>query len=436
MASTGSNSSAVTAEAAATSARPTADKPADIVIGLVSHNNAGTAGLVITAVRHGLARHLDGATSRFVLADTGSTDHTPARVRESLNGTSDLIEVVSTASTTELLERPYHRIPGKARALQGILTTAKELGARACIVLDAGIESVTPQWLQWLSEPVIAQNFDLVAPYYRRHPFEGALTKGIVGPLFRALYGVRLRQPAAGEFVCSAKLLDHFLDDAVWDRDGAQIGIDLWLASSAVSGDFRIGEAALGPRRSPIRSDEALDLGTTITQVVGSLFADLENRVDRWQRVRGSVPVQQLGDVHTGPAPQSVVIDHEKLIESFRLGYRELREIWTWVLPPRTIVDLRRLMDASAADFRLDDELWARIIYDFALGYRLRVLARDHILRSLVPLYLAWLASFIIQVRDRGDDEVEQRLERLGAAFEAQKPYLISKWRWPERLRS
>ena len=86
--------------------------------------------------------------------------------------------------------------------------------------------------------------------------------------------------------------------------------------------------------------------------------------------------------------------------------------------------------------FHLDDGLWARIVYDFALGYRLGVLAREHILRSLVPLYLAWLASFIVEVRDRGEDDVEQRLERLCGAFEAEKPYLISKWRWPERLRT
>jgi hypothetical protein len=93
-------------------------------------------------------------------------------------------------------------------------------------------------------------------------------------------------------------------------------------------------------------------------------------------------------------------------------------------------------MDVSPGSFRLDDALWARIVYDFALGYRLRVLARDHLLRSLVPLYLAWLASFVVEVRDRGDEEVDERIERLAAAFEAQKPYLISKWRWPERLRS
>lgn len=426
MASTGSNSSAATAEAG--------PDRSDVVVGLVSHNHAATAGTVVAAVNDGLILRLAGATGRVVLADCGSTDDTAARVRESLGRHGQLIEVAAAPTTADLLEQPYHGIPGKARALHGLLSTAQDLGAQVCIVLDAGIESITPQWLQWLGDPVLADEFDLVTPVYHRHPYEGALTKGIVSPLFRALYGVRLRQPAAGEFVCSARLLDHFLHDDLWEREGAQAGIDLWLASSAVSGDFRIGEAGLGVRR--VRSDEAPDLGTTMSQVVGALFTDLEHRVDRWQRVRGSVPVRAIGDFSAGTGVHPVAVDVDQLIESFRLGYRELRDIWTWVLPPRTILDLQRLMAAPAARFHLDDELWARIIYDFALGYRLRVLAREHILRSLVPLYLAWFASFIIDVRDRGDEDVEQRLDGLGAAFEEQKPYLISKWRWPERLRS
>jgi hypothetical protein len=53
-----------------------------------------------------------------------------------------------------------------------------------------------------------------------------------------------------------------------------------------------------------------------------------------------------------------------------------------------------------------------------------------------VPLYLGWLASFILQVRDLDAGGVDQRVEDLALAFEAQKPYLISRWRWPERLRT
>ena len=427
MASTGSSSSAATSDA------PPAK--AALVVGIVSYHDSATIGAVTTGLWKGTTSHFAGLDSRLVLADAGSGDGTAARAQDALAGSASLFELPVPRSTGDLLELPYHGIPGKARALHAILTTARDLDARACVLFDAGVSSVTPDWVEWLVRPVLDHAFDLVAPYYHRHLFEGALTKGVVYPLVRALYGVRLRQPAAAEFACSRALVDHFLDEDLWEREGAQAGIDLWLTTAAASGDFRIGEAALGVRTHHPR-EGALDLGTTITQVVGSLFADLESRAARWQRTRSSVAVQRFGTAPATAPPEPPHVDPERLIESYRLGYRELRDIWTWVLPPRTIVDLRKLADLPAARFRVDDELWARVVYDFALGYRLRVLPRDHLLRSLVPLYSGWLASFVLQVRHASFEAADQRVEDLCTVFELQKPYLISRWRWPERLRT
>ena len=82
----------------------------------------------------------------------------------------------------------------------------------------------------------------------------------------------------------------------------------------------------------------------------GGLFTDLEQHVEVWQRVRGSTPIPIFGSVPAiGPeAPSLNVAD---LVQSFRLGYRELREIWTWVLPPRTIVELRKLTETVPISF-------------------------------------------------------------------------------------
>jgi hypothetical protein len=402
----------------------------------VSYQDGETIGAVAKALRDGVTSHFAGLDSRLILADTGSGDATVARARDALAGSPQLFEIPVPRSTGDLLEVPYHGIPGKARALHAILTSARDLDACACVLFDGGVSSVTPDWVDWLARPVLDHAFDFVAPYYHRHPFEGALTKGVVYPLFRALYGVRLRQPAAAEFACSGRLADGLLSEDFWERDGAQVGVDLWLTAAAASGDFRFGEAALGVRTHHTREGQALDLGTTITQVVGSLFADLERGAARWQRTRSSVPVQRVGTASAAAPAETSHVDAERLIESYRLGYRELRDIWTWVLPPRTIVDLRKLVDLPSSRFRLEDELWARVVYDFALGYRLRVLPRDHLLRSLVPLYSGWLASFILQVRDARAEAADQRVEDLCTVFELQKPYLISRWRWPERLRT
>jgi hypothetical protein len=170
--------------------------------------------------------------------------------------------------------------------------------------------------------------------------------------------------------------------------------------------------------------------------VVGALFVELEPHIDVWQRVRGSAAIPVFGApplLPREPPPNVGLVDG--LLDSFRLGYRELREIWTWILPPRTIVELRKLTEAPRDRFRIDDRLWATIVYDFAVGYGLRVMPHDHLLRSLTPLYTGWLASFLIQAGDGPAEAVDARLEQVGDGFELEKRYLISRWRWPERLR-
>ncbi len=102
--------------------------------------------------------------------------------------------------------------------------------------------------------------------------------------------------------------------------------------------------------------------------------------------------------------------------------------------PPATLVELKRLTEPASGGFRLPDELWARIVYDFALAHRLRTINRDHLLRAMTPLYLAWVASYAKEVGTAPPTVVEYRLDQVGAAFETQKPYFVSRWRWPDRF--
>jgi hypothetical protein len=104
------------------------------------------------------------------------------------------------------------------------------------------------------------------------------------------------------------------------------------------------------------------------------------------------------------------------------------------VLPPVTLLELKRLARPSTSRFHLPDELWVRIIYDFALAYRLRTISRAHLLGALTPLYLGWVASYALEVGNAGPAEAEQRLEKLARAYEEGKPYLLSRWRWPDRF--
>jgi hypothetical protein len=91
---------------------------------------------------------------------------------------------------------------------------------------------------------------------------------------------------------------------------------------------------------------------------------------------------------------------------------------------------LSKLTRLAPEHFQMADRLWARVVYDFVVGYRLRAISQDHLIRAMTPLYLAWVASYALEA----NVESEERMEHLGLAFEAAKPYILSRWRWPDRF--
>ncbi len=408
------------------------EAPADaprVVVGLSTFNQAGTIGGVVHALLRGLDARADGAAAAILLADSGSTDGT---VEAATRAGGDRVVEVPCPRHMPIAAMPYHGQPGRAGALRALLEASRERHAQACAFVDGSLKALAPDRVDRLVGPVLGDGVDYVAPHYTRHPFDGPITNAIVAPVFRALYGVALRQPAAGEFGCSDRLVEHLLDEDWWERDGAASGVDLWLASSAVCGGFRVCEAPLGVRVA-MPPEAPPDLSTTLAQVVGGLFADLDDHVDAWQRVRGAAAASICGAAPAGESePPSINV--ERLVDSFRLGYQELREIWTWVLPPRTLVELRKLATTPLDAFRFDDELWAGVIYDFAFGYCFHVMPREHLLRSLTPLYAGWMASFVVQSRGTPQGALA-RLDQVALAFETQKRHLISRWRWPEKIR-
>jgi hypothetical protein len=124
------------------------------------------------------------------------------------------------------------------------------------------------------------------------------------------------------------------------------------------------------------------------------------------------------------------------MLDSFRLAYTNLHEIWSLVLPPNSLLGLKKLSIMPPAAFRMPDNLWTRIVYDFVLAYRLRTINRGHLLGALTPLYLAWVASHLLLTSGAAAETMapEKHIEALAAAFETDKPYLVARWRWPDRF--
>jgi glucosylglycerate synthase len=208
--------------------------------------------------------------------------------------------------------------------------------------------------------------------------------------------------------------------------------VDLCTTLEAIRGEFKLCQALLG-LRSQVRGGRSPDLSTVLTETVGSLFSQVELTAEQWQRVRGSEAVPAFG-LRFDAEQEDPAIDVRPMIEKFRLGFVSLQEIWGHILPPATLLELKKMSRQADEKFRFPDEFWVRTIYDFALAHRLRILGRDHLMGALTPLYLAWVASFILSVRESRPREVAARIENVCKTYEAEKPYLISRWRWPDRF--
>jgi hypothetical protein len=315
-------------------------------------------------------------------------------------------------------------------ALHTLLDVALALGAPACALLEPMPRPADPAWLRAVLDPVLGGEADLVAPSYARRRFDGVLVTGLVYPLTRALFGQRLRQPLGRELVISRRLAEHLSRDDEWRTDPAHAGADLWVITKALVRECRCAQVFLGPR--PVPQPQPPDVSDALAAVLGTVFHEMALHAARWQRVRGSCAVATFGEEHLPDAPHAPAPG--PLVASFALGAQDLRRFWGAVLPPQALYALARIPRDPPEAFRMPDRLWARVVYDFAIGWRVKAMDRLQLLRSMTPVYLGWVASWVNEVGPLDAAAAEERVEKLCEAFEAEKPYLISRWRWPDRF--
>jgi hypothetical protein len=286
---------------------------------------------------------------------------------------------------------------------------------------------MTPDWIRGLGQPVLKDGCAFVLPIYERGRYEGTLTQLFVAPLVRALFGHQFWYPMADEFGCSGETAEFLLGQDIWTTDLARQGLEFWLPIGVAGGALPVAQSVLGPRILAPTGPQP-PLGSTVGRVAGALFSIAERHEAGWLDVHGSEPVALFG-IPPGPAKRVAAMDPARMIEGFRQGVRDLLPIWERILSPESLGDVLVLSEHPTAEFRLADSLWARIVYDFLLAYRARVMYRSHIAQSLAPLYLGCAASLVLETGDRPDPAVAHAAERLARTFEAEKSYLVDRWR-------
>jgi len=321
--------------------------------------------------------------------------------------------------------------PGRFDAYPELFSMSARIGARACGVISSESNALSAEGINRLVRPALEMQFDLVAPRYARGKWEGLINRSILSPITRALYGKRVQNPIGPDFALSDKMMAWILADHVAARRANPSHPPPPIVSAAVRSGFQICEAEVGERKQP--PADGVNVSSLLAQFLGPVFLDMDRNAATWQRMRGSqaVPVFERPE---GIPTETGAVDVKGLIDSYQLGVRNLHDIWSLALPPTILLEVRKLAALPQRQFRMPDELWVKIVWDFALAHRIRTINRDHLLRSFTPLYLGWIASYALEMETAGPASVDARMERLARAYEADKPYLMSRWRWPDRF--
>jgi glucosylglycerate synthase len=406
----------------------------DLVVALPSFNQSATIESVINTILEGLKGSMAHASVLMVNVDVGSEDGTPEIVKRAVGNLLPLALVQPLAegmpaNPFALNRLSYSGMPAREEAFRSFFSITERMQAKACVVIDANVRSVTAAWVDLLAQPVLEKGADYVAPVFRRQRYEGSLTNNLIAPLTRSLYGKRVACQIGGGYGFSGRLASFYLQKPfLWEGDAARFAIDSWLTTVAVAEGYQVWQARLGARMQDTKAS-AVDVSMSLAQAVGASYHYMERYQDVWEKQSGSSDVPEIGPPIEVEV-ESVPIKVERMVKGFRQGLRDLLPLWEIILAPETLAGVLTLGLRDDEDFRFPLSLWVQTVYDSAVAYHDKVIHREHLLKSLTPLYLGRIASLVLETKGGGPEEVQQTMEQGCQTFEAMKPYLVERWRF------
>ncbi|MFQ5849352.1 MAG: hypothetical protein ACE5JU_02040 [Candidatus Binatia bacterium] len=393
-------------------------KNVDILVGIPCFNNEDSIEYVVEQAGKGLAHYFPNHKCALFVCDGGSLDDTRERVYQT-----------PTPDTVGKRVTIYRGLPGKGTSFRGVFEVVTLLKAKAAAVVDSDLKSITPEWIKLLVEPILDGSAGFVAPFYRRHKFDGTITNHIVYPMTRALYGVDVRQAIGGDFGFSPELAAFYIGEDVWDTDVARFGIDIWMTTCAINEGYKVVQTYLGTKVHEAK-DPAADLGPMFQQVISTLFYLMGKYQRNWSRHNPSrvIPINNKREQEAQLA--AVPVSLNKLHTEFVEGFNHFRPMYQEILGQENMARLENIHRGweSNQEEEFDADLWSKVLYDFACVYQLWERNRRRLVDIMTPLYFGRTKSYCQQVMSMSDDEAEAVVQEQARVFERNKPYLLRRF--------
>ena len=388
-------------------------KSIDIMVGVLCKNVETTVLNVLNVINEGLYRYFPGYKKAIVVAVAESTDNT--------------IEAIN-------LFQPYNSVykivtkdianMGKGAGVMTIFEIAHEAEAKSVILIDGDLLSVKPGWIETIANPIIYGRADLTVPYYIRDKYDAVITNNLVYPFTRALYGIDIRQPIAGEYGLSKNLYELLRKHPLFPPN---FGVDIFILTVAAAEGMYAKESlfSLKIHESTTRYLEPEKfLIPMFRKVTGSMFDLAKYYENYWKSHRRRFNTKYYRECFS-QKPIPVHIDISELENNFIKDFKSTESLMKKYLPESIAKDLEKIVKNKNS---LDPELWAEIVYNYASAWKnINIESeKDKLLDSLKILWIGRFVSYAKEVKEMNINEAEIVIQKQAEIFEEKFDYLRS----------
>ncbi|MBI5071683.1 coenzyme F420-0:L-glutamate ligase [Candidatus Falkowbacteria bacterium] len=354
----------------------TKNKKFDIIVGIPTYNEADSISNTVRKIDRGLSKYFPKYSALIVNMDS-----------QSLDGTRRVF--LSTKTNKEKMSLAIKKYsPGKGANIFSLLKLIKRLGAKYIATIDADITTITEKWPKLLLDPIIKGEANFVAPIYTRNRYEGNTTNHFCFPLLYAWFGRQLSQPIGGDFAFSSYFSEYILKQQK-PKDTFLYGIDIFLSTHALGGNFRIKEVYLGRK---IHKPSFAKIIPMFQQVVATMLFILPKYKNEYNISKSNAGIgdkQRIDSFIRKPEPARVAILKKYAVHNLQklplkniqkylgLNLEEIKEIRKskFIISENKWVNILANMSKYIAKHAMSDKKATNITTTISPFFFLRVLA-------------------------------------------------------------
>jgi len=388
-------------------------KPVDIMVGVLCKNVEATVLNVLNVINEGLYRYFPDYNKAIVISVAESSDQTDESI--GLFQPYNTVEKIVTSDIANL---------GKGAGVMTIFEIAHETEAKSVVLIDGDLLSVKPGWIQTIANPIIYGRADLTVPYYIRDKNDGVITNNLVYPFTRALYGIDIRQPIAGEYALSRNLYELLRNHPLFPPD---FGVDIFILTVAAAEGMYVKEGLFSLKIHESTThylEPEKFLIPMFRKVTGCMFELAKYYEDYWRSHPSRFRTKYYRECFS-QKPIPVKININEMRKNFVQEFENSKNTMRQYLPEDIIKDLGKIIDKSN---NFDPELWAEIVYNYATAWKHVNTDSERylILDSLKTLWIGRFVSFATEVKDKDMNKAEMVIQKQAEIFEEKFDYLRS----------